>query len=285
MFTGFQSSDSDPSWNLVRFRIIEPLAEQLFVSPDNRFATKSCEARRYRIMASLAFCSADATRMCVAKVPFSKSSYSFYTNSSPMSISQRFTGIQECTNWIHSREHLRITDSSSVGNGSDECKIVAQRIPNLRVISSFSGTWIERGRCRRKERDRGTVRAVHSVRNNQNDSKLCSLSSLESKKFQSNVLWSVQLKGARFSRDRLITRAAIDVGYEFEDAFGSLILPPPPEPVLYPRKMLNLKFAVLLMRSAYEAVDALDFIPMDKFQIKVSYKHQSPLRVNSWQCK
>lgn len=34
--------------------------------------------------------------------------------------------------------------------------------------------------------------------------------------------------------------------------------------------MLNLKFAVLLMRSAYEAVDALDFIAMDKFQIKVS---------------
>lgn len=35
-----------------------------------------------------------------------------------------------------------------------------------------------------------------------------------------------------------------------------------PEPVLFPRKALNQVFAVLLMRSAYEAVDALDFIPM-----------------------
>jgi hypothetical protein len=31
---------------------------------------------------------------------------------------------------------------------------------------------------------------------------------------------------------------------------------------------LNLNFSVLLMRSTYEAVDALDFIAMDKFQIK-----------------
>jgi hypothetical protein len=34
------------------------------------------------------------------------------------------------------------------------------------------------------------------------------------------------------------------------------------------RKQLDLNFAVLLMRSTYEAVDALDFIAMDKFQIK-----------------
>jgi hypothetical protein len=33
---------------------------------------------------------------------------------------------------------------------------------------------------------------------------------------------------------------------------------------------MNPKFAVLLMRSAYDAVDDLDFIPMDKFQVKVS---------------
>ena len=64
--------------------------------------------------------------------------------------------------------------------------------------------------------------------------------------------------------------AGIDVSYQFEDTFGSLSLPITPEPVLFPRKTLNLKFAVLLMRSAYEAVDALDFIPMDKFQIRVS---------------
>lgn len=35
-----------------------------------------------------------------------------------------------------------------------------------------------------------------------------------------------------------------------------------PEPVLFPRRALNQIFAVLLMRSAYEAVDTLDFIPM-----------------------
>ncbi|CAL8465945.1 g5481 [Coccomyxa elongata] len=35
-----------------------------------------------------------------------------------------------------------------------------------------------------------------------------------------------------------------------------------PEPVLFPRKALNQVFAVLLMRSAYDAVDSLDFIPM-----------------------
>ena len=35
-----------------------------------------------------------------------------------------------------------------------------------------------------------------------------------------------------------------------------------PEPVLFPRKALNQVFAVLLMRSAYDAVDDLDFIPM-----------------------
>jgi hypothetical protein len=35
-----------------------------------------------------------------------------------------------------------------------------------------------------------------------------------------------------------------------------------PEPVLFPRKALEQVFAVLLMRSAYDAVDELDFIPM-----------------------
>lgn len=82
---------------------------------------------------------------------------------------------------------------------------------------------------------------------------------------------------------RWIGRAGIDVGYEFEDVLGALMLAPsPPEPILFARRMLNLKFAVLLMRSAYEAVDALDFIPMDKFQIKVSDNFlPSPEIVNS----
>ncbi|KAL6764498.1 hypothetical protein V8C86DRAFT_2471112 [Haematococcus lacustris] len=48
----------------------------------------------------------------------------------------------------------------------------------------------------------------------------------------------------------------------------NLVFPAPPQPVLYPRKQLSLPFAVLLMRSSYEAVDALDFIAMDSFQVK-----------------
>lgn len=46
-------------------------------------------------------------------------------------------------------------------------------------------------------------------------------------------------------------------------------LPAPPEPVRFPRKALNLRFAVLLMRSSFDAVNALDFIPMDKFEVRL----------------
>lgn len=45
-----------------------------------------------------------------------------------------------------------------------------------------------------------------------------------------------------------------------------LYLPPPPAPVPFPRKSLDQVFAVLLLRSGYEAVDQLNFIPMDEFQ-------------------
>jgi len=50
---------------------------------------------------------------------------------------------------------------------------------------------------------------------------------------------------------------------------------PPPDAIKFPRKRLDIKFAVLLMRSTYEAVDALDFIPMDKFQVKFWKQRQS----------
>jgi hypothetical protein len=40
-----------------------------------------------------------------------------------------------------------------------------------------------------------------------------------------------------------------------------------PEPVKFPRKGLDQRFAVLLMRSSYDAVNALDFIPMEKFEV------------------
>mmetsp|Transcript_21884 Transcript_21884/g.30443 ORF Transcript_21884/g.30443 Transcript_21884/m.30443 type:complete len:323 (+) Transcript_21884:35-1003(+) len=54
-----------------------------------------------------------------------------------------------------------------------------------------------------------------------------------------------------------------------------LVPPPPPEPVKFPRKRLNQRFAVLLLRSTYETVDALDFIAMDQFQKKFWKLRQS----------
>ncbi|GAB4822963.1 hypothetical protein N2152v2_010009 [Parachlorella kessleri] len=50
------------------------------------------------------------------------------------------------------------------------------------------------------------------------------------------------------------------------------------EPVTFPRRRLQLNFAVLLMRSGYEAVDDLDFVPMDGFQ-----KDFWKLRAAEWQ--
>ncbi|KAG0601759.1 hypothetical protein M758_11G137500 [Ceratodon purpureus] len=93
------------------------------------------------------------------------------------------------------------------------------------------------------------------------------------------------VEGVRRSRKGGVARASFNVAYEFEDAFSALSLPAFPEPVLFPRKMLNLKFAVLLMRSAYEAVDALDFIPMDKFQIKFWKLRQSEVEPYTLQCR
>ena len=45
-------------------------------------------------------------------------------------------------------------------------------------------------------------------------------------------------------------------------------LPLPPEPVRFPRAPLNIKLAVMLLRSTYETVDAMNIMPMDQFQIK-----------------
>lgn len=66
-----------------------------------------------------------------------------------------------------------------------------------------------------------------------------------------------------------------DLAYQLDDRLSSFILPFPPSPVLFPRKNLNRKFAVLLMRSAYDAADDLDFIAMDKFQMKFWKLRQS----------
>lgn len=46
----------------------------------------------------------------------------------------------------------------------------------------------------------------------------------------------------------------------------SWLFVPPPQPIKFPRRALDSRFAVLLMRSSYEAVDDLDYIPMDRFQ-------------------
>eukprot|EP01025_Chloroclados_australasicus_P065062 TRINITY_DN8802_c0_g1_i4.p1 TRINITY_DN8802_c0_g1~~TRINITY_DN8802_c0_g1_i4.p1 ORF type:complete len:367 (-),score=26.50 TRINITY_DN8802_c0_g1_i4:253-1248(-) len=64
---------------------------------------------------------------------------------------------------------------------------------------------------------------------------------------------------------------------DLEDVLDKFNVLFPPEPVKIPRKTLNESFAVLLMRSCYEAVDALDFVPMDKFQVKFWKLRQSEL--------
>eukprot|EP00878_Enallax_costatus_P028133 GHUV01030348.1.p1 GENE.GHUV01030348.1~~GHUV01030348.1.p1 ORF type:complete len:242 (+),score=21.70 GHUV01030348.1:596-1321(+) len=50
-----------------------------------------------------------------------------------------------------------------------------------------------------------------------------------------------------------------------------------PEPVRFPRKPLDQRFAVLLMRSSYDAVDQLDFIPRQSFEANFWKLRQSEL--------
>ena len=56
---------------------------------------------------------------------------------------------------------------------------------------------------------------------------------------------------------RVQTAASFSLPQNFD--FSHLL---PPEPVAFPRKVLDQRFAVLLLRSTYDAVDALDFIAM-----------------------
>jgi hypothetical protein len=55
-------------------------------------------------------------------------------------------------------------------------------------------------------------------------------------------------------------------------------LPLPPEPIRFPRSPVDIKLAVMLLRSAYETVDDMNVIPMDQFQVRrrmdVDYQHQ-----------
>ena len=60
---------------------------------------------------------------------------------------------------------------------------------------------------------------------------------------------------------RCRVRQAARAGGLFEAAHDYM-MPSQPEPVLFPRKALDQRFAVLLLNSMYDAVDSLDFIPM-----------------------
>lgn len=60
-----------------------------------------------------------------------------------------------------------------------------------------------------------------------------------------------------------------ELEFLYEDGQVGLLPGPKPSPVQFPRKPINLKFAVLLMRSSYEACDDLDFVAMNKFQERV----------------
>ncbi|KAF8072881.1 hypothetical protein HT031_000541 [Scenedesmus sp. PABB004] len=54
-------------------------------------------------------------------------------------------------------------------------------------------------------------------------------------------------------------------------------LPLQPEPVRFPRGNLDQRFAVLLMRSGYDAMDALDFVPRQTFEANFWKLRQSEL--------
>jgi hypothetical protein len=54
-----------------------------------------------------------------------------------------------------------------------------------------------------------------------------------------------------------------DVADNFSARAERALRPKPPKVL---RTRMNLDFAVLLMRSSYNAVDAIDIVPMDQFQ-------------------
>jgi hypothetical protein len=69
---------------------------------------------------------------------------------------------------------------------------------------------------------------------------------------------------------------------DFSGSITGFFSPSQPEPVLFPRKTLDQVFAVLLMRSAYEAVDDLNFIPMVSCCEVFAYCLTDMM--SSWQC-
>lgn len=59
---------------------------------------------------------------------------------------------------------------------------------------------------------------------------------------------------------------ALGPTWPISDFPGLPLINPPPDAVKFPRRVLDQRFAVLLLRSTYDACDKLDFIPMDLFQ-------------------
>ena len=64
--------------------------------------------------------------------------------------------------------------------------------------------------------------------------------------------------------------AAITDGVAASGSWLDFMPMAPPEPVRFPRRGLDQRFAVLLMQSSYRAVDALDFIPMVRLELGTS---------------
>ena len=75
----------------------------------------------------------------------------------------------------------------------------------------------------------------------------------------------------RFDKARVTDRAK-PVPSPIPQGFS---LPLPPDPVRFPRAPLDIKLAVLLLRSTYETVDAMDVMAMDTFQINFWKSRQS----------
>ena len=91
------------------------------------------------------------------------------------------------------------------------------------------------------------------------------------------------LRAASFAVATVLTSSSSAASYlppsaaPIGGAFGGAF-PQPPEPVKFPRSKISVPFAVLLLRSAYEAIDDADVMAMDAFQA-TSWK----LRRNEWE--
>jgi len=63
-------------------------------------------------------------------------------------------------------------------------------------------------------------------------------------------------------------RAPAEVPASLDELFDTFYGLNQPEAVRFPRRRLEKVFSVLLMRSGYASLDALDFFPVDRFQVQ-----------------